>query len=126
MKRRHFIGIVASGFGLLTMLAGGSVLFGPESLRQAAGDVVPFVLWFNTISGAVYVLAGFGIATDQRWGAVLARLLVVAIAIVLALFLWRVASGDAWETRTLAALLFRAVFWIVVSWLTPLKRAPAT
>ena len=42
--------IVAIVFGLMTIISGGSVLF-IESARRAAGDYVPFVLWFNFLAG---------------------------------------------------------------------------
>ncbi|MBZ0145920.1 MAG: hypothetical protein K8F56_20345 [Rhodocyclaceae bacterium] len=44
------ISLVAIGFGLLTVRAGGAVLFGGEAARSAAGHYVPFVLWFNGIT----------------------------------------------------------------------------
>ena len=38
--------IIAILFGALTVFSGGSVIFLSESAR-AAGNVVPFVVWFN-------------------------------------------------------------------------------
>jgi Na+-driven multidrug efflux pump len=50
--------IIAVFFGLLTIKEGGSVLLGNEQAVSAAGDYVPFVLWFNTAAGFAYVAAG--------------------------------------------------------------------
>jgi hypothetical protein len=38
------ISLVAIGFGLLTIKEGGTMLFGDEAARIAAGNYVPFVL----------------------------------------------------------------------------------
>lgn len=48
-------------FGILTIVAGGAVIFGPDGARDGAGAVVPFVLWFNFAAGFVYVTAAYGI-----------------------------------------------------------------
>jgi len=50
--------VVAVAFGLLTIKEGGTILFGDEAARAAAGNYVPFVLWFNFMAGFAYVIAG--------------------------------------------------------------------
>ena len=55
------ISLVATVFGLLTIKEGGTVLFGDEAARTAAGNYVPFVLWFNFVSGFAYIIAGVGL-----------------------------------------------------------------
>ena len=71
---------VAVVFGLLTILSGGRALLGGPAAQAAAGDAVPFVLWFNFLSGFVYVLAGIGLARRKSWGGTLATGLAIAIA----------------------------------------------
>jgi len=44
-------GIIGALFGLLTIREGGAVLFVDGAARVAAGDFVPFVLWFNFLAG---------------------------------------------------------------------------
>ena len=61
--------IVAILFGLLTIREGGAVLFWSEEARRAAGQYVPFVVWFNFLAGFAYVIAGFGLWFRQRWAA---------------------------------------------------------
>jgi hypothetical protein len=53
---------LAVGFGLLTIKEGGTVLFGPADARRAAGNYVPFVLWFNFLAGFAYVVAGVALS----------------------------------------------------------------
>lgn len=60
-------GTLAVAFGALSVLAGGTVLFGPQSVQAAAGNLVLPVLWFNVLSGPVYVLAGWAVLSRRSW-----------------------------------------------------------
>ncbi len=106
---------VAIVFGILTILSGGLVLFGGEAVEAAAGDAVPFVLWFNFLSGFVYVLAGLGIATRRSWAAKLAIALPVAIGAVFALLGLHVLQGGAFEMRTVGAMILRLAVWVGIA-----------
>ena len=127
MTRNRLIGAVAIAFGVLTLWSGGMVLFGPDAARVAAGRVVPFVLWFNFLSGAVYIAAGFGIFQGRRFGKMLAGVLALALAVLFAAFLARIAAGQEWETRTLGALILRLGFWCLAAWasVTTTRARPA-
>lgn len=107
--------IVAIVFGLATLQSGGMVLFGPVEAQLSAGAVVPFVLWFNFLSGFVYITTGLGLWRMARWGFRLAAGLTVALAVILALFGAHVAGGGAFEIRTLYALSLRLVIWCVIA-----------
>lgn len=106
---------VAVAFGALTILSGGRVLFGGAASQDAAGNVVPFVLWFNFLSGFAYVLAGVGIAMGRRWATLLTLALVAGIAIAFALFGLHVFQGGAFEMRTAGAMTLRLVVWIAIA-----------
>jgi len=73
------------------------------------------VLWFNFLSGFVYVLAGIGIVLRKPWGGMLAIALAVAILAVFALFGWHIIRGGAYEVRTMGAMVLRATVWIAIS-----------
>lgn len=107
------IGAAAVGFGFVSLIAGGTVLWGPDSVRDAAGDIVLPVVWFNVLSGMAYVVAGLGIFFRRQWARPLATLLVVAISLMLLFFVAGALTGAPWEPRTLGALLVRLVFWLV-------------
>lgn len=107
--------VIAIVFGALTLLSGGVALFGGAAERSAVGDAVPFVLWFNFLSGFAYVLAGVGLFLWMRWGAQLSALIAVAILIVFAAFGWHVVSGGAFEARTVGAMILRSVVWIAIA-----------
>ena len=109
--------VVAVLFGLLTISAGGSVLFGDEEARRSAGAYVGFVLWFNFLAGFAYVAAGTGLWARRRWAAALAFLVAAATLLIFAAFGAYVATGAAYEARTVAAMSVRTLVWLVISWI---------
>ena len=109
------LAIAALAFGLLTIVSGGRVLFGGAEARAEAGNIVPFVLWFNFVAGFVYVAAAVALLSAWRGAARLALFLAVSTVLVFLAFLAHVASGGAYEMRTVGALSIRALFWIVVA-----------
>jgi hypothetical protein len=110
-----FVAGLAVVFGALTIFSGGQALFGGPAAQAAAGNAVPFVLWFNFLSGFVYVLAGIGIGWRRAWGSTLARALALAIVAVFALFGLHVLRGGAYEMRTVGAMVLRASVWIGIT-----------
>ncbi|MFZ1348746.1 MAG: hypothetical protein WAT35_17950 [Tabrizicola sp.] len=76
---------------------------------------MPFVLWFNFLSGFAYVLAGIGIALSKPWGGTLATALALGILVVFALLGWHVLRGGAYEMRTVGAMALRAAVWIGIA-----------
>ncbi len=106
------IGIV---FGLLTLKEGGTVLFGGEAARAAAGNYVPFVLWFNFLAGFAYIAAGVGLWLRQRWAAYAAIAIAAATAVVFVALGVRILSGGAFEVRTVVAMIFRTGIWMVIA-----------
>ena len=107
--------VVAGLFGLMTIREGGAVLFVDGADRLAAGDYVPFVLWFNFLAGFAYVVAGVGLWFRQQWAARAALGIAAATLLVFAAFAWHVVSGGAFETRTVVAMTLRSTIWLVIA-----------
>jgi len=107
--------LVALLFGVLTVVSGGRVLFGPAEARAAAGNYVPFVLWFNFLAGFAYVAAGVGLWLWRRWAAWLALGIAVATLLAFAAFGLHVAAGGAFEARTVAAMTLRSAVWVALA-----------
>jgi len=107
--------IIALVFGMLTIKSGGSVLFIDGPARQAAGEYVPFVLWFNFLAGFAYLLAGVGLFMQKSWAPSLSIFIAVATAIVFALFGLHVLNGGAYETRTVMAMSLRTAVWVSIA-----------
>jgi len=115
------VSVVAILFGLLTIKSGGMVLFvdGPD--RVAAGNYVPFVLWFNFVAGFFYVLAGVGLWFKQRWAMWLAGIIVLSTLVVFALLNLHIYNGGLFEFRTVIAMSLRSVVWSVIAFYAYLK-----
>ncbi len=109
------LSIVAVGFGLLTLREGGMTLGGDEDAVKAAGNYVPFVLWFNFLAGFAYIVAGLGLWLGRRWAARLAIGIAVATTITFAAFGLHVYSGGAFEMRTVVAMSLRTAVWAVIA-----------
>lgn len=119
MARPRLIGVLAVAaavFGLLTIASGGMALFGSGSTRAAYGSAVPFVLWFNFLSGFVYLLAAYGLYTCRWWGIALAIFIAITTVLVFMAFGVAVAIGVPFEMRTVGAMTVRAAFWLGVAW----------
>ncbi|MBP9144723.1 MAG: hypothetical protein KBF21_03300 [Thermoanaerobaculia bacterium] len=109
------ISVIAVVFGVMTLKEGGAVLFGSGEARAAAGNYVPFVLWFNFLAGFAYVTAGVGIWLGRRWAALLALFVAAATALVFAALGAHVLAGGAYETRTVVAMSLRTLVWVAIA-----------
>ena len=109
------ISLIAVGFGLLTIKSGGTILFGNVEARDAAGNYVPFVLWFNFLAGFAYVIAGAGLWMQTRWAAWLAISIAAATALIFVAFGAHVYSGGLFEQRTVMAMSLRTLVWTVIA-----------
>lgn len=118
-NRQHSLralAVIAVLFGLLTVASGGRVLFAGDAVRQTAGSIVGFVLWFNFVAGFAYVVAGLGLWFGRRWAVPWAALIALATAMVFALFAVHVWNGGGYELRTVAAMSFRLAAWVGIAW----------
>lgn len=111
----HWIAGAAGIFGLATIWSGGAVLFGPLAVRQAAGNAIPFVVWFNTFAGVAYLAAAGAIWRGTGWARTIAWGIAGATALMGLAFGAAVLDGTAFEMRTAGALIFRTMFWVAIA-----------
>jgi hypothetical protein len=104
-------------FGLLSIAAAGAGLFGGAEHQARLGATVGFVLWFNFLAGFAYVAVALGLWWRRSWSIVWSWVIVDATALVFMLFAVHVLMGGAYEWRTVAAMSFRLLFWLLVAWL---------
>ncbi len=109
------VSLVAVGFGIMTLKSGGLVLFGPEQYANAAGDYVPFVLWFNFLAGVFYILTGVLLYFEREIGKWLAILIAVTTVGVFGAFGLHILNGGAFEYRTVGAMSLRSLVWICIA-----------
>lgn len=119
------ISVIAVVFGLLTIKEGGAVVAGNEAALTAAGNYIPFVVWFNFVAGFAYVAAGVGLWTQRRWAVGLAIAIAVATAMVSAALGFMILSGTAFEQRTVFAMGLRTVVWVVIAAVTWRRQTPS-
>ncbi|MEP6972474.1 MAG: hypothetical protein ABJA49_18645, partial [Betaproteobacteria bacterium] len=94
------ISAISVVFGLLTIKEGGAVVAGNEAALTAAGNYIPFIVWFNFVAGFAYVAAGVGLWMQRRWAVGLTIAIAVATALVSAALGFMILSGTAFEQRT--------------------------
>ena len=109
------LALVAIVFGIVTIIVGGKTLFGATEVRTAAGNIVPFVLWFNFVAGFAYVIAGVGLFLWKSWAALLSAAIAVATIAVFVAFSIHIFLGGAFEARTVGAMTIRSVVWVVIA-----------
>ena len=100
---------------MITIIVGGKTLFGGLAERAAAGNIVPFVLWFNFIAGFAYIAAAVGLFLWRRWAALLSAFIAIATVAVFVAFAIHIALGGAFEARTVGAMTIRSLVWIVIA-----------
>ena len=120
--------LVAIAFGLLTLKAGGSVIFFNGEARRAAGHYVNFVVWFNFLAGFGYIVAGVGLWRLRRWSVWLAAAIAAGTLLTFAAFGVHVYTGGLYEMRTVIAMTLRSAVWLAIALLamrtlTPGQRA---
>jgi len=107
--------VVAIVFGLMTLRSGGSTLF-LEETRQAAGDIVLFVLWVNFILGFAYIVAGIGLFIGKPWAKNLAIGIAGITLLTYAAFGINIAMGGIYKIKTVKAMAVRSIVWIVIAY----------
>ena len=101
-------------FGIVTIAAGGAAIFFNDSFF---GHVIPWVVWFNFLSGFVYIAVGLYVWFDRRVAQKLSVFIFFGTSLVFVLIGIHIASGLAYEKRTIAAMAFRWVVWGIISWI---------
>lgn len=114
-RRVAIAGAGALLFGIATISSGGNALFGSPEARAAVGNAVPFVLWFNFLAGFAYIVAGVGLLLARWWAAPLSVLIAAATLLVFGAFVVHVASGGAFEMRTVFAMILRSGIWGLIA-----------
>ena len=110
--------IIAVLFGVVTLYSGGAVLFVDGHGRAAAGNFVPFVLWFNFVAGFAYIAAGIGLYLWQGWAIKLSMLIAGLTLLVALAFGLHVLFGGSFEPRTVGAMGLRIAVWLAIAFVS--------
>tara|TARA_Y100000748_G_scaffold284839_1_gene266926 strand:+ start:294 stop:701 length:408 start_codon:yes stop_codon:yes gene_type:complete len=109
------LGLMAIGFGAMTIKSGGFALFGGIEGKEFAGKYAPFVLWFNFIAGFFYVIAGIGIILRAKWALKISFALAIFTSLIFIAFGVHIFLGSPYEMRTVGAMTVRCLFWFLIS-----------
>ena len=93
--------------GMLTVFAGGSVLFDLFDMREREGNYILYIVWANFISSILYLAAAYGLFKMKKWSV---WLLVISVVILVAAFIGlklHISEGGLYEVKTLNAMIFR-------------------
>lgn len=108
---RIAVTVVAVLFGIATIKEGGSVLLIGGEAREAAGNYVPFILWFNFLAGFFYVATGIGILLARSWARWMASAIAGTTLILFVLLGIHIAAERPYEMRTVLAMAVRSGVW---------------
>ncbi len=111
----RIIAILAVVFGIMTLVSGGNVIFGPEIAREQAGDYVPIIVTLIFASGFLYIVAGAGIWMGRDWAYKASLLITLATVFIALIFVGHIISGGDFEMRTVGALTLRTAIWLGIS-----------
>ncbi|MCB1156353.1 MAG: hypothetical protein H7A25_08860 [Leptospiraceae bacterium] len=98
-------------FGILTISSGGLILFSEEKYRLAAGKYIPEILWFNFLSGFLYLYVSSLILQKNKNTVYSIKFLLFLIFMAVLYLGIHIISGGEYEKRTLIAMFFRFAFW---------------
>ncbi|MEO6813302.1 MAG: hypothetical protein ABI172_05190 [Ginsengibacter sp.] len=112
-------GIILAIFGLVTLFMSTSVIFDLFGIREKEGKYVLFIVYANLICSFIYLFASFCLITNNSKAT---AALFIAAAILLIAYIGLIVyiqMGNAFEIRTVKAMLFRTSLTILyagISW----------
>ena len=114
MKKANFwIALIIFVFGVLTLVSGGRALL-TEGGLDPRRNAIPLILWFNFVSGFFYVLTSYLTFALNSCAKKVSLVLAGFNALALLYLVGHIFQGGLFENRTLAAMSFRAIFWIAL------------
>lgn len=106
-----FVGV----FGVMSLKSGGEVLFFDGAGREAAGNYVEFVVWFNFLAGFAYIAGAVGLALWRSWVTQLAFSIAISTIVVFMAFGVHIITEGPYEMRTVGAMVLRSVVWLGIA-----------
>jgi hypothetical protein len=104
---KYSIGIVLTGFALLTLFLSTSVIFDLFGVRAKEGNYVLFVVVANFVSSLLYLVAIYGLFSNKKWSHQPLLISVLVLVIAQISFLFYINNGGIHETKTIGAMFFR-------------------
>jgi hypothetical protein len=99
-------------FGILTLISGYQNLFNAEVIKSQ-GNIIPLVLRYNFGAGFFYIITSVLVLKGHKLGLRLTSTLSSLNVVVFIYLLNYIYDGGAYQGKTVAAMSFRTIFWIV-------------
>lgn len=109
----YILATLLAAFGLLTLFLSSSVIFDLFGIRAKEGNYVLFVVWANFISSFLYLFAAYGFLKSKKWTALLLAVSAILLTIAFTGLIMHANSGGLYETKTIAAMIFRITVTLV-------------
>ncbi len=106
--QRKLAASAALMLGALSIASGGAVLLG---LKQPDYLVLPWLVWYNTVMGAVSLVAGLLLWQQRSRGECLAVAIASLHGAILLTLVVRYFAGSAVATQSIGAMVFRTFIW---------------
>ncbi len=133
MKNRKILPYILAAllavFGLITLFLSSSIILDLFNVREQEGNYVLLVVWANLLCSLLYLAAAYGFTQRKRWTL---SLLLASTGVLLLAFvglLIHINSGGLYETKTIGALIFRAIVTLIfalMAWLIINKNGQRT
>ena len=110
---RYILAALLALFGLSTLFMSTSIFLDLFNVREQEGNYVLLVVWANWLCSLLYLPAVYGFIKRKRWTL---PLLLASTGVLLFAFiglLVHINSGGVYETKTIGALIFRAVVTLI-------------
>ncbi len=112
---RNTLAVVLLIFGLLTLFLSSSIILDLFNIREKEGNYVPFIVWTNFSCSILYLISVYGLLKIKKWTALLLALASMLLVIAFIALKIYIGNGGIYETKTVGAMIFRAVLTIVFS-----------
>lgn len=109
---RYFLATVLAIFGLITLYLSSSVIFDLFGIREKEGHYVLIVVWANFLSSIIYLVAAFGFIKNKIFTVNLLYISAAILIVAFAALLVHIYLGGVYETKTIAAMVFRILLTI--------------
>ena len=113
MRITKISAIVLFAFGALTLFLSTSIILDLFGIRAKEGNYVPFVVWANFLASILYLIAAFGFLKSRKSTVQFLALASAILFIAFIALLIHINSGGTYETKTVAAMIFRTSITLV-------------
>ncbi len=110
--RKRLAGTAGVAVGLASVIAGTRVLLG---VSQPAYTVIPLLVIYNVVMGAIALVAGAGLWASHAWAAKLACGIALCHFAVLGLLLLARVMGESVAAESVGAMIFRSAAWTAIA-----------